>query len=176
MTLPNMDEWDEEQKKAWKELESREKVAYWRRDIEQNLHASLRKLDPNQEFRWEPQQHLDDEGDRHSVDVVGMPNIQGKRRVFVEIEADRATCVRNIIKIWMPVSECTLKQPAMIIQVFSPNYISKKEKKKKETIFVGNKAEKDTDERLIYRFIQLPSWLSSDEIAARIMSVVVADS
>lgn len=164
----NMDGWSTERKREWEKLEkklvARETSRDWRENIEANLHDSLNKIDNS--YSWEPQQHLDDDGDRHSVDVMGTPTSERQKIVYIEVEADRATCVRNVIKVWAPLAKGTLKKQVLFIHVFSPNYQIKREKKKEETIFVGQKAEIDTGGKFKYLFVQLPAWVSSDELAS----------
>lgn len=117
-------------------------------DLLRELEESL----PNYAWRTEG---LFSQTRMQKVDILGVPTQQG-RAIAIELERDRSTCVRNIIKIWMQMDQQS--RNFQLIQVFSPVYLNEKKTWREEAEFVGARAAHDTAGKLSYESIQMPIW------------------
>ena len=93
------------------------------------------------------------------ADIFGKP-YEGDHRISIEIEVDRATFVRKIIKTWLAWSENPRR--ILLVQLFSPAFCDDKPKYRDEANFIGAKAQFDSGEQLIYKRIELYKWPVND--------------
>lgn len=138
----------------------------WTADMENNLPQAIAGLDVNKAYSWGkgPMDMIDD---KHRIDVKGISN-SGGRNVYIEAE-NRPTCVRNVLKVWMPIDKGDLKKPILFVHVFSPDVSIRG---KEEAKFAGKKAERDTNGLMYYRYLELDDWSLSDEVAKHIWQIV----
>lgn len=83
------------------------------------------------------------------VDIVGRPESQELRDVFIEVERRRGHPIDNVVKTWRYIEENAASKPVCLIQVFSffyddPDAETEDRRRMKEAIFVGRQAEQAT--------------------------------
>jgi len=156
------------EKKEIVKVATRKQSKEWRESLERELPKSLQSMDKN--HCWKGQQPMSDSTGRQTIDVIGNPKSKNDSAVYIELEAARQTCVRNVIKVWMNMSK-NGANPLFLVHVLSP-FFKKRQRGKAESVFIGEQAEKATNGKLKYKYIQLDEWLSEDELATRIISEV----
>ena len=127
------------------------------------------------DFDWKKEGLLSNNR-RQRVDIMGVSKSR-TCRVGIELERDRATCVRNVIKVWMSMRQD--QRYFLLIHIFSPVFDDEKRTFLEEAEFVGEKASADTNGRLMYKPIQLEQWPSVDPTlvireAANVKNLVTA--
>jgi len=78
------------------------------------------------------------EGNRECADVVGSNKTT---RVLIEVELRRGTPVGNVAKVWRQSSDTLLEDKIILFQAFS-RYYPKKDTKRKNAVFVGQRMAK----------------------------------
>lgn len=168
MTNEQYKKWEEKRKSADAASELRET---WKKSLEGDLHNELKYIDSS--HYWEKQESIIDSSGQQSVDVRGIPIIESGAIIYIELEASRTSCVHNVIKEWMNIAENERTKPVILIHIFSPLFKSGYKKylrAKAESVFIGEKAQNDTNEKLKYKYIQLDEWLSKEKVAHLIIS------
>jgi len=119
-------------------------------------------------YIWHTEKRLEGLGVNERVDLVAEP-ISGGRHIYIEIEGGQSRPVSNVVKIWRHVAEGKLKEPILLIQIFSP-YYKKSEgshnTRMEESIFVGLQSEKATP-NIIYKCFRPSEWPpSADKLSS----------
>lgn len=167
MTAENLDpkahaQFEKMQQKRDRKIERGDE---WKREIEGKLCQMLQSSMSH--YNWSNQGLLQNVSGQQKVDFVGRPGVTG-HLVFVEVEHQRITCVRNVIKVWMDIAAAIPdSQPVLLIQIFSPSFLTDKKRGKEEALFIGEQAHKTTSEKLTYRHIQVDYWPSKDATVLR---------
>jgi len=107
------------------------------------------------------------------VDILGESKVP-RYFVFIEIEADRVGCARNIVKAWMYIEQNTDSGPVLLVSILSPFFASKNRSGKEEAFFVAAKAQKDTNQKLTYKYIENDEWPVNSAQYATVVSNMVA--
>ena len=123
-------------------------------------------------YHWEQEGKFSER--RQEVDILGRPQSQGFV-VAIELERDRATCARNIVKLWMHLDN--KPENMLLLQVFSPVFVKDKSSWREEAEFLGGKAGKDTGGVLYYQQIVLETWPAENpnilpELTSRIRNMI----
>jgi hypothetical protein len=162
----NRDELFREWKQRKREIDA---IKEWRESIETKLPSVLQSLEES--YHWEGQQPMDGETGRKTIDIKGTPRTKNGSKIYIEVEAARPTCVRNVVKVWMDMSKNETENPVLLIHVFSP-FFKKRPRGKAESLFIGQQAQKATNGKLKYKYIQLDELVSEYNLATMIASEV----
>ncbi len=167
ITPNDLNDWLQEKKRKEQQKTRSEK---WKAELQEKLPKMLKSQE--REHDWSSEESLPNSEGRQKVDILGKARAQD-HYVFIELEAERMTCVRNVIKAWMYVAEKTDSKPVLFIHVFSPSFnVSQKRRGREESIFVGERAQNDTSGKLTYRHIESDRWPTETEYATVIDSLV----
>jgi hypothetical protein len=103
-----------------------------------------------------------DNGRQH-VDIVGEPGLKDYQDYLVCVEVEKLVASRaldNVVKLWRYVRKAMNSKPVLIIQIFSPRFDwdDTGRRRKVEAIFVGERAQNDTNGKLTYRCIVNDRW------------------
>lgn len=133
-----------------------EKRRLWGEGVEESLCNALNSQESN--HLWSTQGWPDATG-RKRVDILGQPKSPKYEdyRILIEIERERLTCVRNVIKAWMYIVQED-SRPILFVHVFSPSFKLDRKVGREEAEFVGKQAQDATNGKLTYRPIQLERW------------------
>ena len=123
-------------------------------------------------FQWSTEGWPASQG-RQRVDILGESKVP-RYFVFIEIEADRVGCARNIVKAWMYIEQNTDSGPVLLVSILSPFFASKNRSGKEEAFFVAAKAQKDTNQKLTYKYIENDEWPVNSAQYATVVSNMVA--
>jgi len=88
---------------------------------------------------------------RHQkIDLAGRPIAPPGPEIWIELERDRHTCVRNVVKVWQGLASTLPKRTVLLIQIFSPLYGAGEENHlfSIESEFIGKRAENDPNVNL----------------------------
>lgn len=122
-----------EGKKADREMRSDEIKRKWG-PIQTSLASELSTSITG--YNWSTEERLL-YGRQQKVDILGVSKSRDCR-VGIELERDRATCVRNVIKVWMAMRQ--IQGAFFLIHIFSPVFANEKLIWREEAEFVGKKA------------------------------------
>jgi hypothetical protein len=147
-----------ESKKEFRKALRAKYVTMTETSLKTNLQARFPSL------RWYKRYHPQGMDGAQQVDIVG-ESASIDCNVFIELERGRANAVFNVIKAWRYVDNTVLEKPVLLIQIFSPFYYANVTNKRrmKESVFIGQKAEKDTATKLKYRHFGEEYWPKEDD-------------
>ena len=112
-------------------------------------------------YEWETE-GLIRAGREQKADILGTPSTSKAPKIFIELEIERATCVRNVVKAWMYVDND--EGYTFVVHVFSPFFQTPERIHfLEETLFIGDQAQEATNGRLIYLPIPLDHWPEENE-------------
>ncbi len=139
-----------------KQRKREEKKNLWGGEVEVNLCNMLESRDSHHDWS---RQGWPDAIRRKRGDILGEPKSPKSEDylILIEVERERLTCVRNVIKAWMYVAEENSK-PILFVHVFSPSFDGDKKVGKEEAVFVGKQAQKATNGKLRYDSMPLKGW------------------
>ncbi|MFH1141262.1 MAG: hypothetical protein V1724_06310 [Chloroflexota bacterium] len=162
------DEYEQFEKSRRKKDEESKQSKIWKTQLQDKLPEMLNTEVGH--IQWRGKQQLPGSEGRQEVDILGEAQ---HYYIFIELEARRMTCVRNVIKAWMYLAEKTDSKPVLFIHIFSPFlYESFRKRGREESVFVGERAQKDTNGKLTYRHIEFDRWPSESEYATVLDSLV----
>ena len=110
------------------------------------------------------------------VDLVGRPE-NDNHYIFIELEEVSGNDVRNVAKVWRWFEESGNTKPVLLIHIFSTRYSEGTLKTRmQECIFIGEKAEKETNNNINYRWFVPKYWPSNknllDKLIGEILSLI----
>ena len=84
--------------------------------------------------------------------MAGRPIAEPGPEIWIELEGDRHTCVRNVVKVWQGLASTLPKRTVLLIQIFSLLYGAGEENHilSIESEFIGKRAGNDPNINLKY--------------------------
>jgi hypothetical protein len=83
-----------------------------------------------------------------SIDVLGTPQTEGRKLVFVEVELRKDAPLTNVVKVWRWVKNERFNKRFVFVQAFS-KYYKKGDTKRSNAEFVGKQLERATRNRYL---------------------------